>query len=70
MAAGHSHDHHDHSNCNHDHGAHDAHNKASAATDEIALRQQAADKLAKVRSSKQGQLSINDTMLTLQTNSL
>jgi hypothetical protein len=51
-AAGHSHDHHDHSNCNHDHGSHggDAH-KASAATDEIALRQQAADKLTKVKKS-------------------
>lgn len=48
--AGHSHDHHDHSNCNHDHGAH-SHappNKAAVASDEIAQRQQAADKLKKV----------------------
>lgn len=47
-----SHDHHDHSNCNHDHGSHshshgDA-KKVNAVNDELSLRQQAADKLAKV----------------------
>ncbi|CAO0791349.1 unnamed protein product [Mucor circinelloides] len=46
-----SHDHHDHSNCNHDHGSHshshgDA-KKVNAVNDELSLRQQAADKLAK-----------------------
>lgn len=48
-----SHDHHDHSNCNHDHGSHshphgDA-KKVNAVNDELSLRQQAADKLAKVQ---------------------
>lgn len=39
-----AHDHHDHSNCNHDHGE----PKKNVVNDEIALRKQAADKLAKV----------------------
>lgn len=46
-----SHDHHDHSNCNHDHGSHshaDA-KKVNAVNDELSLRQQTADKLAKVQ---------------------
>ncbi|KAG2212877.1 hypothetical protein INT46_009669 [Mucor plumbeus] len=44
-----AHEHHDHSNCNHDHGAHshaDA-KKVNAVNDELSLRQQTADKLAK-----------------------
>lgn len=47
-----AHDHHDHSNCNHDHGHSHSHGdakKAAAVTDEISQRQQAADKLAKVK---------------------
>jgi hypothetical protein len=46
-----AHDHHDHSNCNHDHG-HDHGSdakKMTAASEEIAQRQQAADKLTKVK---------------------
>ncbi|KAI8377213.1 hypothetical protein EDC96DRAFT_571475 [Choanephora cucurbitarum] len=39
-----AHDHHDHSNCNHDHGSPKDLKKAN---DEINLRQQAAEKLAK-----------------------
>ncbi|KAI7884471.1 uncharacterized protein EV154DRAFT_27430 [Mucor mucedo] len=38
-----AHDHHDHSNCSHDHGE----PKKNVASDEMALRKQAADKLAK-----------------------
>lgn len=45
MAAAHDH-HHDHSNCNHDHGEP---KKNSAVSEEMKLRQQAADKLAKVK---------------------
>ncbi|KAI8997141.1 hypothetical protein BDB01DRAFT_21004 [Pilobolus umbonatus] len=41
----HSHDHHDHSNCNHDHGHHGS--KDKVVNEELALRQQQADKLAK-----------------------
>ncbi|KAI8059956.1 uncharacterized protein B0P05DRAFT_558210 [Gilbertella persicaria] len=41
------HDHHDHSNCNHDHGSHGSPKGLKKANDEINLRQQAAEKLAK-----------------------
>ncbi|KAG2195892.1 hypothetical protein INT47_002935 [Mucor saturninus] len=40
-----AHDHHDHSNCSHDHGE----PKKNIASDEMALRKQAADKLAKLQ---------------------